>query len=108
MAYLWLAAAIITEVIATSLLKSTAGFTRLLPTVLCLGGYGASFFLLSLSIARGMQTGTAYALWAAIGTTLIVVAGAMFLDEPLTTATVIGIGLIAIGVVTLTTAGGVH
>ena len=72
MAYLLLYGAIFAEVLSTSLLKSTEGFTRLWPTVICLVGYAASFALLAMSIARGMQTDVAYALWSAIGTAVIV------------------------------------
>ncbi|MEW2354237.1 multidrug efflux SMR transporter [Spirillospora sp. NPDC029432] len=105
MAYLLLIIAIIAEVIATSLLKSTEGFTRLWPSVACLAGYGAAFVLLSQAIARGMQVGVGYALWSALGTTLIVIIGVAFLDEPLSAAKVAGIGLVVAGVVTLNLSG---
>jgi small multidrug resistance pump len=57
--YLFLLCAIFAEVVATSLLESTEGFTRLWPTVICLVGYAVSFALLALSISRGMQTDVA-------------------------------------------------
>ncbi len=59
MTYLFLLCAIFAEVVATSLLESTEGFTRLWPTVICLVGYAVSFALLALSISRGMQTDVA-------------------------------------------------
>ena len=82
MAYLFLFGAIFAEVVATSLLKSTEGFTRLWPTVVCLVGYAVSFALLAVSISRGMQTDVAYALWSAIGTAAIVFIAVLFLGSP--------------------------
>ena len=79
--YLFLLCAIFAEVIATSMLKSTEGFTRLWPTVICLTGYAISFALLALSISRGMQTDVAYALWSAIGTALILLIAVLFLGS---------------------------
>ena len=105
MTYLFLLCAIFTEVIATSLLKSTEGFTRLWPTVICLAGYAVSFALLALSISRGMQTDVAYALWSAIGTALIVLIAVLFLGSPLSVAKVVGVGLIIAGVLTLNLTG---
>jgi small multidrug resistance pump len=103
--YLLLLCAIFAEVVATSLLKSTEGFTRLWPTVICLVGYAVSFALLAVSISRGMQTDVAYALWSAIGTAAIVVIAVLVLGSPVSAAKVAGIGLIIAGVVTLNLAG---
>jgi small multidrug resistance pump len=103
--YVLLLGAIFAEVVATSLLKSTEGFTRLWPTVVCLTGYTASFALLAASISRGMRTDVAYALWSAIGTAAIVLIAVMFLGSPLSTAKVVGCGLIIAGVLTLNLSG---
>lgn len=105
MAYLLLYGAIFAEVLSTSLLKSTEGFTRLWPTVICLVGYAASFALLAMSIARGMQTDVAYALWSAIGTAVIVFIAVLFLGSPLSVAKVVGVVLIIAGVLTLNLSG---
>jgi small multidrug resistance pump len=105
MAYLFLLGAIISEVIATSLLKGTDGFTRLWPTLACLAGYAVAYALLALSISRGMQVDIAYALWSALGTTLIVVIAVLFLGSPISVAKVAGVVLVVIGVVTLNLAG---
>ncbi|QNI06176.1 multidrug efflux SMR transporter [Mycobacterium kubicae] len=105
MAYLFLLCAIFAEVVATSLLKSTEGFTRLWPTAVCLIGYAAAFALLAMSIARGMQTDVAYALWSAIGTAAIVLIAVLFLGSTLSLAKVVGVGLIIAGVLTLNLAG---
>jgi small multidrug resistance pump len=103
--YLFLICAIVAEVVATSLLKSTEGFSRLLPTVACLVGYAIAFALLALSISRGMQTDVAYALWSAIGTAAIVLIAVLFLGSPVSVAKVVGVGLIIAGVLTLNLAG---
>ncbi|WP_082946328.1 multidrug efflux SMR transporter [Mycobacterium sp. E1747] len=105
MTYVFLLCAIVAEVMATSLLKSTEGFTRLWPTLICLTGYAVSFALLALSIARGMQTDVAYALWSAIGTVLIVLIAVVFLGSPVSVAKVAGVALIIAGVVTLNLSG---
>lgn len=107
LAYLFLFVAIFAEVVATSLLKSTQGFSRLWPTVVCLLGYAISFALLALSISRGMHTDVAYALWSAIGTAAIVVIAVAYLGSPLSAAKVVGVGLIIVGVITLNL-GGAH
>jgi small multidrug resistance pump len=107
LAYLFLFIAIFAEVAATSLLKSTEGFSRLWPTAVCLLGYAVSFALLALSIARGMQTDVAYALWSAIGTAAIVLIAVLFLGSPMSVAKVLGVGLIIAGVLTLNL-GGAH
>ncbi|OBH48532.1 multidrug transporter [Mycobacterium mantenii] len=103
--YLFLLCAIFAEVMATSLLKSTEGFTRLWPTVICLTGYAVSFALLALSISRGMQTDVAYALWSAIGTALIVLIAVLFLGSTISVTKIVGVGLIIAGVVTLNLSG---
>jgi small multidrug resistance pump len=103
-AYVWLLAAIAAEILATSLMKSTEGFTRLWPTVVCLAGYAFSLVALSQAV-KGVQVGVAYALWSALGTAAIVAIGAAFLGEPLTVVKVAGISLIIAGVVTLNLSG---
>ncbi|WP_108920988.1 DMT family transporter [Mycobacterium montefiorense] len=105
MTYLLLFGAIAAEVVSTSLLKSTEGFSRLWPTVICLLGYGASFALLAWSIQRGMQTDVAYALWSAIGTAVIVLIAVLFLGSPISVAKVVGVGLIIVGVIMLNLSG---
>jgi small multidrug resistance pump len=103
--YLYLLGAIFAEVVATSLLKSTEGFSRLWPTVICLVGYAVSFALLAVSISRGMQTDVAYALWSAIGTAAIVAIAVLFLGSPVSVAKLLGVALIVAGVVTLNLSG---
>lgn len=105
MTYLLLFCAIFLEVVATSLLKSAEGFTRLWPTLACLVSYFVSFVLLAIAISRGLQTDVAYALWSAIGTAAIVLIAVLFLGSPVSVAKIVGVGLIIVGVVTLNLAG---
>ena len=100
MAYLALVAAIVAEVVGTSLLRSTEGFTRLLPSVACLGAYALSFVGLA-SAVQSLPVGVVYATWSGLGTVAIVGIGATLLDEPVTTGTVVGVLLVVGGVVVL-------
>ena len=100
MPYVFLLIAIAAEVAATSLLKSTEGFSKLWPTVACLTGYVISFAALSVCV-KDLPVGVVYALWSALGTAAIVAIGAVFLGEPLNTAKVVGVSLIIAGVVTV-------
>ncbi|GIM95818.1 DMT family transporter [Paractinoplanes toevensis] len=102
--YVYLLAAIAAEIVATSLMKSTEGFTRLWPTLACLVGYAISLVALSQAV-KGVPVGVAYALWSALGTAAIVAIGAAFLGEPITLLKVAGISLIIAGVVTLNLGG---
>lgn len=106
MPYLFLALAITAEVIGTSLLKLTDGFSRLWPTVGSLGMYGVAFALLAQTL-RTIPVGVAYALWSGLGTAAIVAIGAAFLGEPLTVTKVVGVSLVIAGVVVLNL-GGAH
>ena len=107
MAFVFLGLAIASEVLGTSLLKSTEGFTKLWPTVATLSAYAVSFLTLSTAIQKGMQVGIGYAIWSGLGTTLIVIIGALFLSEPVTTTKVIGVALVIAGVIVLNL-GGTH
>ncbi len=81
------------EVIATTSFKFSEGFTKLLPSLIVVVGYGLSFYLLSISL-KVMPIGIAYALWSGIGIALTGIAGKMFWHEMLDPARLIGIGLI--------------
>jgi small multidrug resistance pump len=98
--YLYLAIAIVGEVIATSALKSSAGFSKLLPSVLVIAGYGTAFYFLSLTL-RTMPIGIVYALWSGVGVALISVIGWLVFKQSLDLASIVGITLIVIGVVIL-------
>jgi small multidrug resistance pump len=89
--------AVLSEVIATTSLKFSEGFTKLLPSIIVVVGYGLSFYLLSISL-KTMPIGIAYALWSGIGITLTVIAGRIIWYEALDWARVTGIGLILLGI----------
>lgn len=104
MAYLFLLGAIACEVVATSLLKSTQGFTRLWPTVGCLTGYAVAFALLSQAVKQ-VPVGVAYAMWSGLGTAAIVAIGVVFLGESMSATKLLGVALIIAGVVLLNLRG---
>lgn len=98
--YLYLAIAIVTEVAATSCLKASAGFTRLLPSVVTVLGYCTSFYFLSLTLAS-IPTGIAYAIWSGVGIVLISLVGWLVFRQPLDAPALVGMALIAAGVVVI-------
>lgn len=100
MVYLYLAIAIVAEVLATSALKESQGFSKLLPTLLVMAGYGASFYFLSL-VLQTIPIGVAYALWAGLGIVLITIVGAVVFGQKMDLAAILGIALIISGVVVL-------
>ena len=90
--------AILSEVIATSALKFSDGFTKLIPSVIVVAGYGLSFYLLSLSL-KVFPIGIAYAIWSGVGLVLTVIAGIIIWKETLDWARVTGIVLIIAGII---------
>ena len=90
--------AILSEVIATSALKFSEGFTKLVPSVIVVVGYGLSFYLLSLSL-KVFPIGIAYAIWSGVGLVLTVIAGMLIWKESLDWARVTGILLIIAGII---------
>lgn len=98
MTYLYLAMAIVAEVIATSALKASDGFTRIIPSIVVILGYGAAFYLLSI-VLRTFPVGIAYAIWCAFGIVLISVIGFLFFDQRLDLPAITGLTFIIIGVI---------
>jgi small multidrug resistance pump len=96
--YCFLGIAIVSEIIATTALKSSAGFTRLWPSLLTVTGYACAFYFLSLTLAT-VPTGIAYALWSGIGIVLISLLGWLIHGQVLDLPALIGIGFILAGVV---------
>lgn len=90
--------AVLSEVTATTALKLSEGFTKLVPSIIVVVGYGLSFYLLSLSL-KVMPIGVSYALWSGIGIVLTVIAGMILWREPLDWARGIGILLIMLGII---------
>lgn len=100
MHWLYLAIAILTEVLATSVLKAADGFTRWLPSVVVVAGYACSFYFLSLTL-RAIPLGIAYAVWSGVGLALVSLIGWIVYEQPLDLAAQAGIALIVAGVIVL-------
>lgn len=98
--WLLLGAAIVAEVAATSALRASAGFTRLLPSLVVLVGYGLAFYLLSLTL-RSIPVGIAYAVWSGVGTALIALVGWAAFGQRLDAAALAGMALIIAGVLVM-------
>lgn len=90
--------AILSEVIATTSLKFSEGFTKFVPSVVVVIGYGLSFYLLSMSL-KVFPIGVAYAIWSGVGLVLTVIAGILIWRETLDWARVVGIILILAGII---------
>lgn len=95
-----LSLAIVSEVIGTSALKLSDGFTKLWPSLVVLVGYGLAFYLLSLTLKQ-IPVGVAYAIWAGAGIALITLIGWVVFKQTLDLAGLLGISLIISGVVVL-------
>ena len=98
--WLFLSAAILAEVVGTSALKSSEGFSKPWPSLLVVVACGAAFFLLSLTL-RTIPVAVAYAVWSGAGIVLIALAGWLLFGQRLDAPALLGIGLIVAGVVVL-------
>ena len=95
--WIYLTVAIFSEVIATSALKATEGFSRLGPSLIVVAGYAAAFFFLSLTL-RTIPVGLAYATWSGLGIVLIAIVGWLAFGQKLDAWAVLGMSLIVAGV----------
>lgn len=93
----FLVIAIICEVIATSALKESDGFTRLGPSLITIAGYGLAFYFLSFPL-RTMPVGVIYAIWSGTGIVLIALIGYVVFRQTLDLPAIIGLTLIVAGV----------
>jgi small multidrug resistance pump len=98
MSYVFLAIAIVSEVVATLSLKACDGFTQWWPSLFVIFGYGSALLFLSLTL-RTIPVGISYAIWGGLGTAFVAILGAVMLRQPLDAAAMLGIGLIVAGVV---------
>ena len=92
--------AILSEVVATSALKASESFTRLVPSLIVVVGYGISFYFLSIAM-RAIPLGVAYAIWSGLGSALIVLVSWLFFKQALDAPAFLGISLIIAGSVVL-------
>jgi small multidrug resistance pump len=98
--WLALAIAIVAEVIATSTLKTTEEFTKLLPSMVVVVGYLSAFYFMTLSL-RVLPLGIVYAIWSGLGIVLVALIGWFFYKQPLDLPAMMGMALIIAGVVTI-------
>ena len=92
--------AIVAEVIGTTALKASEGFTRLVPSLIVVAGYGVAFYCLSL-VLKSIPVGVTYAVWSGLGIVLITVVAYLVYGQRIDLAGLIGMGLIIAGVVVL-------
>ena len=100
-----LALAIASEIVATLALRASAGFTRIVPSVVVVVGYATAFWLLAL-VLKSIPVSVAYAVWSAVGTALIAAIGMVVFGEPSGPVRLASLALIIVGVVGLNLGGG--
>lgn len=98
--YIALIIAILSEVLATSALKASDSFTRIVPSLIVVAGYGVSFYFLSIAM-RTIPLGVAYAIWSGLGSALIVFVSWLIFKQALDAPAFLGISLIIAGSVIL-------
>lgn len=100
MAYTYLAIAIVAEVIATSALKASEGFTKVIPTLIVIIGYGVAFYFLT-HVLKTIPVGVTYAIWSGLGIVLVAIAGVFLYKQTPDLPAILGMGLIVAGVVVI-------
>ncbi|BEM28393.1 multidrug efflux SMR transporter SsmE [Serratia sp. TSA_130.2] len=99
-AFVYLTMAIVAEVIATTMLKASEGFTRLWPSLLVVLGYGVAFWGLSM-VVKSMPLGIVYAIWSGMGIVLVSIAAVFVYQQKLDWPAIVGMGLIIAGVLVI-------
>ncbi len=107
MYWLFLALSVIFEISATTMMKVSAGFTKLLPSVATFVGYILCFTFLSMALKK-IDLGIAYAIWGAVGITIMAAIGIIFFKESISLLKVVSILLIVLGVIGLNLSGAHH
>ena len=95
-----LATAILTEVTASSCLAKSDGFTKPMPTAICLVCYMIAFYCLS-HVVKTIPLGITYAIWSGVGIVLTAIIGYFWLDNRLDIPALLGMGLIIAGVIVI-------
>ncbi|WP_434286957.1 DMT family transporter [Celeribacter sp. SCSIO 80788] len=98
--YLFLIAAIVSEVIGTSALNASKQFTKPLPTAMVVIGYGLAFYFLT-HVLKVMPVGVVYAIWSGLGIVLITLVGLVAFGQKIDLAAALGMGLIIAGVLVI-------
>ncbi len=99
-AYIYLMIAICSEILATTMLKATEGFTKWLPSVIVVLGYACSFYFLSLSL-KYVSVGIVYALWSGVGIIVVTILGYLVYGQKIDLPAAVGMGLIVVGVIVI-------
>ncbi|TMC83553.1 MAG: multidrug efflux SMR transporter [Chloroflexi bacterium] len=99
-----LTAAIATEVAGTLALRGSDGFSKLVPSVITVAGYVASFILLAI-VLKSLPVGVVYAIWSAVGIALVAVLGKLIFDDPVPPLAIAGMVLIVGGVLLVSASG---
>jgi small multidrug resistance pump len=107
MPFLLLSFAIVAEVGATIALRVSDGFSRPMPSVIVVVGYGISFWLLALAL-KDIPVSLTYAIWSGVGTALVAIAGVVAFDETMNVMKLASLAIIVLGVAGLSAAGGAH
>jgi len=97
---IYLGIAIVGEVIATSFLRASGGFTQLIPSIIVVVGYGVTFYFFSLAL-QTIPVGVGYAIWSGVGIVLISLIAFFVYGQALDMPALIGIGLILAGVLVI-------
>lgn len=100
MKYLYLFIAIVSEVVATSSLKASESFTKLIPSIFVVVGYALAFYFLSLTV-KVMPVGITYAIWSGVGIVLVTIAGIILYKQTPDLPAIIGMILIMLGVLVI-------
>ena len=100
MSWVYLAIAIVSEVIGTTNMKLSEGFTKTIPSILIFIFYGISFTMLTFALKK-LDISVAYAIWSGVGTALVVIIGILWFKEPMTVIKIASVGLIILGVIGL-------
>ena len=100
MAYAYLLIAILSEVLATSMLKASDGFTKLIPSIVTFIGYSVSFYFLSM-VLKYIPMGISYAIWSGLGIVLISIVGLLAFKQELDLPGIFGMVLIISGVIVI-------
>ena len=100
MKWIYLIIAIITEVIATSALKESQGFSKVFPSIIVVVGYSLTFYFMSLTL-KEMSVGITYAIWSGMGILLISLIGYFRYNQVLDSAAILGMSFIAMGIIIL-------
>ncbi|MGR3806507.1 DMT family transporter [Pasteurella testudinis] len=100
MSWIYLFIAISAEIVATSMLKASQEFTRLVPSVIVVVGYCVAFYFLSLTL-RTIPVGVAYAVWSGVGIVIVALIGWFAYQQKLDLPAILGIGLIVAGVLVM-------